>query len=119
MNETQTDYDDYKVFKFAVVMAIYNTEDFLNEAIDSVINQTLDFEENIQLILVDDGSKDNSLKICKEYQEQYPNNIVVISQENSGQAAARNNGLEYVNARYVNFLDNVVGVLFLIFLTDF
>ncbi|MBE6489633.1 MAG: glycosyltransferase [Methanobrevibacter sp.] len=106
MNETQTDYDDYKVFKFAVVMAIYNTEDFLNEAIDSVINQTLDFEENIQLILVDDGSKDNSLKICKEYQEQYPNNIVVISQENSGQAAARNNGLEYVNARYVNFLDS-------------
>lgn len=99
-------YHDGKLFKIAVVMAIYNTEDFLNEAIDSVINQTLDFEENIQLILVDDGSEDNSLKICKEYQEQYPKNIVVISQENSGQAIARNNGLEYVNARYVNFLDS-------------
>ena len=95
-----------KLFKIAVVMAIYNTQDFLNEAIDSVINQTLDFEENIQLILVNDGSTDSSLKICEEYQRQYPNNIVVISQENSGQATARNNGLEYVNARYVNFLDS-------------
>ena len=95
-----------KVFKIAVVMAIYNTQDFLKEAIDSVINQTLGFEENIQLILVDDGSEDDSLRICKEYQEKYPNNIVVISQENSGQATARNNGLKYVRAKYVNFLDS-------------
>ncbi|WP_296882425.1 CDP-glycerol glycerophosphotransferase family protein [uncultured Methanobrevibacter sp.] len=87
-------------------MAIYNTEDFLEEAIDSVINQTLDFEENIQMILVDDGSVDDSLRICEEYKEKYPDNFVVISQENSGQATARNNGLEYVNARYVNFMDS-------------
>lgn len=95
-----------KSFKIAVVMAIYNTEDLLVEAVDSVINQTLDFKENIQLILVDDGSEDDSLKICKEYQAKYPENIVVLSQENSGQATARNNGIKYANARYLNFLDS-------------
>ena len=98
--------NDNTPFKIAVVMAIYNTEEFLPEAINSVLNQTLKFEDNIQLILVDDGSKDNSLKICKEYQKKYPKNIIVITQENSGQATARNNGLKYVNAEFVNFLDS-------------
>lgn len=95
-----------KIFKVAVVMAIYNTERFLAEAIDSVVNQTLGFEENIQLILIDDGSEDNSLKICKEYKKKYPNNIVVISQENAGQAVARNKGLKEVHAEFINFLDS-------------
>lgn len=93
-------------FKFAVVMAVYNTEEYLNEAIDSIINQTIGFEDNVQLILVNDGSEDSSEDIMLSYQRQYPENVVVVSQENSGQASARNNGLEYVNAKYVNFLDS-------------
>ncbi|SEL15932.1 CDP-glycerol glycerophosphotransferase, TagB/SpsB family [Methanobrevibacter gottschalkii] len=95
-----------KIFKFSVVMAIYNTEKLLTEAIDSVINQSLNFEDNIQLILVDDGSEDNSLEICNDYKRRYPNNIIVISQENNGQAIARNNGLKYVHSEFVNFLDS-------------
>ena len=87
-------------------MAIYNTGEFLRPAIDSIINQSIGFEENIQLILVDDGSVDNSKEICLEYQEKYPNNIEVISQENSGQASARNNGINHVKGKYVNFLDS-------------
>ena len=87
-------------------MAIYNTEDYLNESIDSVINQTIGFEENIQLILVDDGSEDSSKDICLEYQSKYPNNILVLSQENAGQANARNNGLQYIRGKYINFLDS-------------
>lgn len=93
-------------FNFSIVIAIYNTEAYLNETVDSIINQTLDFKENVQLILVDDGSEDNSLEICKEYQKSYPRNIIVFSQENSGQATARNNGLKYAKGKYVNFLDS-------------
>ena len=50
-------------FNFSVVMAVYNVEKFLGEAIDSLINQTIGFEDNIQLILIDDGSLDNSREI--------------------------------------------------------
>ena len=95
-----------RCFNFSIVIAIYNTEDYLNETIDSLINQTLDFKENVQLILVDDGSEDNSLEICKDYQKQYPENIIVLSQENSGQATARNNGLKFIKGKYINFLDS-------------
>ncbi|MEE1118203.1 bifunctional glycosyltransferase/CDP-glycerol:glycerophosphate glycerophosphotransferase [Methanosphaera sp.] len=95
-----------KGFNFSIVIAIYNTEDYLNETIDSLISQTLDFEENVQLILVDDGSEDKSLEICNYYQKLYPENIVVLSQKNSGQATARNNGLNYIKGKYVNFLDS-------------
>lgn len=93
-------------YKFSVVMAIYNTEDYVGEAIDSIINQTIGFEDNIQLILIDDGSTDNTNSILMVYKEQYPNNILVLTQENQGQATARNNGLKYVNGKYVNFLDS-------------
>ena len=93
-------------YLFAVVMAIYNTENYLHQSIDSVINQTIGFEDNIQLILVDDGSEDSSAEILKEYRKAYPNNIILISQENQGQAHARNNGFETVRSKYVNFLDS-------------
>ena len=68
-------------FEFAIVMAIYNTEDYLNQAIDSIVNQTIGFEDNVQLILVNDGSEDGSGQICLDYQERYPENIVVLNQE--------------------------------------
>ena len=96
----------YREFKFSVVMAVYNTEEYVEQAIDSVINQTIGFEENIQLILVNDGSTDSTLSILSEYHEKYPDNITLISQVNQGQAAARNNGLNYVRGKYVNFLDS-------------
>lgn len=93
-------------FKFAVIVAVYNTEEYLHECIGSLINQTIGFEENVQLILVNDGSEDKSEEILLEYQKQYSDNISVISQKNSGQASARNNGLKHVRAKYVNFLDS-------------
>ena len=101
-----TDNENRNDFKFSVVMAIYNSEDYLENSIDSVINQTIGFEENVQLILVNDGSIDNSERICLDYQERYPDNILVLSQENAGQASARNNGLQYIQGKYVNFLDS-------------
>ena len=96
---------DYQ-YKFSIIIAVYNVEDYLSECIDSILNQSLDFMGNVQLILVDDGSNDNSLNIAKNYQEKYPENILVLSQVNQGQSAARNNGLKYAKGKYVNFLDS-------------
>ncbi len=87
-------------------MALYNVENYLNEAIDSIINQTIGFEENVQLILVDDGSTDKSKDIAYEYEKRYPDNVVFLSKENGGQASARNLGLKYAQGKYLNFLDS-------------
>ena len=91
-------------FVFSIVMAIFNVEEYIEEAIGSLINQSFDFNK-VQLILVDDGSTDNSREIALKYQSKYPNNILVLSKENGGQASARNYGLKYVEGEYVNFLD--------------
>ena len=90
---------------FSVVIPCFNVEDYIVEAVDSVINQTLDFERFIEIILVDDGSSDGTVDICREFVEKYPNNIRLLHQENGGQVSARNLGLKYVSGKYVNFLD--------------
>ena len=95
-----------KLFNFSIVIAVYNTAKYLPKAIESIIYQTIGFEDHVQLILVNDGSEDESEEILLNYQKQYPNNIFVISQDNSGQASARNNGLNYVQGKYVNFMDS-------------
>ena len=92
-------------FEFSVVMAVYNVEPFLKEAVESLIVQDFGFEK-IQLIMVDDGSTDGSGAICDEYAGQYPENITVIHKENGGVSSARNEGLKYVQGRFVNFLDS-------------
>ena len=93
-------------YKFSVVIPIYNTEQYLEETVESVINQTFGFEKNIQIIFVNDGSKDNSKEICLRYKEKYPNNIIYVEQKNAGVSSARNNGMNYIEGEYVNFLDS-------------
>ena len=92
-------------FKFAVIIPIYNVELYLEDSIKSIINQSIGFEDNIQLILVNDGSTDKSEEICLKYKKMYPENIAYIKQENQGASCARNKGLEIANAKYINFLD--------------
>jgi len=92
-------------YKVSVVMAVYNVEPFLREAVDSVLAQDIGFE-NVQLILVNDGSRDNSGSICDEYAAKYPNNIIAVHKENGGVSSARNTGLQHVKGQYVNFLDS-------------
>ncbi len=94
-----------KSFTVSVIIPVYKVENYLRETIESVIHQTLGFDK-IQLILVNDGSPDNSEKICLEYKEKYPDNVVYIKQENAGVSAARNHGLRYATGKYVNFLDS-------------
>ena len=74
-------------------------------SIESIINQTLDFSEHIQLILVNDGSQDRSEEICLKYKALYPDNIIYIYQRNSGVSSARNRGIEVAQGRYLNFMD--------------
>lgn len=95
-----------KKHKFSIIIPIYNTEDYLCEAIDSIVHQTIGFEENIQLILVNDGSTDKSAAICEEYKSRFPENIVYVEQENQGASVARNTGLKYAKADILNFLDS-------------
>ena len=99
-------HDKDNKFTFSIIMSIYNVEKYLKESVDSVISQSLDFEKHVQLIIVNDGSTDGSLDIALEYQNKFPDNIVVVSQENQGLGSARNHGLEYVEGTYVNFLDS-------------
>lgn len=91
------------MYDFSIIMAIYNVERYLREAVDSVINQDFDFKR-VQLILVDDGSPDASGAICDEYHEAHEN-IFVIHKENGGQGSARNAGLEIATGRFINFMD--------------
>lgn len=94
-----------KKIKFSVIMPIYNVGHFLDESISSVINQTIDFERNIELILINDGSTDNSDEICKKYVSRYPNNVIYKKQKNSGVSKARNEGLKLATGEYINFFD--------------
>lgn len=96
---------EYK-FRFSVVIPVYLVEGYLAETLDSVIAQDIGFSQHIQVILVNDGSPDDSESICLAYQKRYPDNIVYVKQENAGVSAARNHGMKYVEGKYVNFLDS-------------
>ncbi|EOX8371611.1 CDP-glycerol:glycerophosphate glycerophosphotransferase [Campylobacter coli] len=87
----------YKGFsQYVIISAVYNVEKYLDDYFKSIIDQRLDFKKNIFMILVDDGSTDNSAQIIKKYQKKYPKNIVYLYKENGGQASARNLGLKYM-----------------------
>ena len=92
-------------YKFSVIMPLYNVEEFFEEAIESVIHQTIGFEENIQVILVNDESPDNIEELCMKYTERYPANISYVKKENGGVSSARNEGMKYIKGKYVNFFD--------------
>ena len=89
----------------SIITPVYNAEDYLEETIKCVIGQTIGFEKNIQLILVNDGSPDESYKICEKYKSLYPDNIEYIEKENGGVSSARNEGLAHIKGKYTVFLD--------------
>ncbi len=99
------DTDETYQFKFSIVIAVYNVELFLEETVESVIEQNIGFKKNVQLVLVDDGSTDKSGGICDCYQRKYPENVVVVHKVNGGVSTARNEGLKHVRGEFVNFLD--------------
>ena len=88
--------------KVSVVIPVYNVEDFLGECLDSIVNQTL---KDIEIICINDGSKDRSLEILNEYASK-DDRITVISQENGGHAVATNNGMELATGKYLFLMDS-------------
>ncbi|KAA8997972.1 glycosyltransferase [Paenibacillus spiritus] len=88
-------------YKVSVIIPIYNMESYLEECLDSVVNQTL---APIQIVAVNDGSTDRSLIILERYATLYPN-IFIINQKNQGVSKARNRALEASTAEYIAFMD--------------
>lgn len=87
---------------FSIIVPVYNVEKYLGRCIDSLLKQTFD---NIEILLIDDGSKDASGEICEFYGEKFKN-ITVYHKENGGLASARNEGLRHVKGQYISFIDS-------------
>ena len=92
-------------FKVSVVVPVYNTAEYLPECLDSLVGQSIGLDA-IQVVVVDDGSTDDSGEVIRAYAERYPDNFVCLSQENAGQGAARNLGLARCEGEYVGFMDS-------------
>lgn len=86
----------------SIIMPVYNAQDFLKRSIESVLNQTY---KNYELILVNDGSTDNSLSVCQYYSNKF-SNVTVVNQSNQGVSAARNTGLDIAKGKYILFIDS-------------
>ena len=89
--------------KVSVIIPVYNTEDYLKECIESLVNQTL---REIEILIVNDGSTDSSLEIMKEFKNKYPNIIKIFDKVNGGQASARNYALPFAQGEYLGFVDS-------------
>ena len=86
----------------SVIVPLYNVEEYLEECLESIKNQTY---SNIEVILVNDGSTDNSQAICERYCQQDPR-FHLINQENQGQSVARNNGVAASTGELITFVDS-------------
>ena len=86
----------------SVIVPVYNVEKYLEQCIESIINQTY---KNLEIILIDDGSTDNSGKICEKYAKR-DQRIKVVHQKNSGVSSARNTGIDFSTGKFINFIDS-------------
>ena len=89
--------------KLSVIVPVYNTSKYLPKCLDSIINQSL---KDIEIIIVNDGSSDNSVEVIKKYQNKYKDKIVFIDKENGGQGSARNLGIKKAQGDYIGFVDS-------------
>ena len=90
--------------KLSLVIPVYNTEKFLEKCLASCLNQNVEMSD-YEVIIVDDGTKDNAMDIARSFQEKH-SNITVFSQENAGLSAARNTGFAHATGDYVWFIDS-------------
>ncbi len=89
--------------KISIIVPVYNVEKYLNKCLNSLVNQTID---NYEIIVINDGSPDNSQKIIDDYAQNYPNIIKAFTKVNGGLSSARNYGLEKAVGEYVAFVDS-------------
>lgn len=88
--------------KVSIIVPVYNLEKYLEKCLNSLVNQTM---QDIEIIIVNDGSEDNSQKIIDEYSNKYSTKIKKFFQKNSGQAAARNLGMKFATGEFIAFVD--------------
>lgn len=88
--------------KVSIIVPVYNSEKYISKCLDSIINQTY---KNIEIIVINDGSKDNSIDILKEYERKY-SNIILIDKKNEGVSKTRNLGIKKSTGDYIMFIDN-------------
>ena len=88
----------------SIIIPVYNLQDYISNCLESIISQIDNVKDKIEIVIIDDGSKDNSLSICREYEKKY-DYIKCFHQENSGVSVARNNGLKKANGKYIWFVD--------------
>jgi len=88
--------------KISVIIPVYNTSKYLKRCLDSIINQTY---VNLEIICINDGSKDNSLEILNQYKKK-DDRIIIIDKENQGVSAARNDGIKNSTGMYITFVDS-------------
>lgn len=93
---------DYQKKLISVIVPVYNVEKYLKKCLDSLLNQSY---KNIEVIMIDDGSKDKSGDICDEYAGKY-SNFICVHKKNAGLGLARNTGLEYVKGEFTAFVDS-------------
>lgn len=86
----------------SIIIPVYNTQAYLEKCIQSVVNQTY---KDLEIILVDDGSTDSSLEICKKWKE-IDSRVIVLHKENGGQGSARNMALDIASGNYIGFVDS-------------
>lgn len=96
------EYNLYNDTKITIVVPVYNTSDYLTRCVKSITNQTY---RNLEIILIDDGSTDESLEMCNLLAEQ-DKRIKVVNQENKGLAETRNNGIQLATGEYICFIDS-------------
>lgn len=87
---------------FSLLIPVYNAEDYLDSCIDSIVKQT---ETDYEIVLVDDGSKDNSLSVCYKWRDNHPHKIRVISKDNTGSLDTRRVCLKEAKGEYLYFID--------------
>lgn len=92
----------YKQILISIIIPVYNAEEYIDLCLQSILNQ---INDSIEVILINDGSKDNSKEKCKYYSKIYKN-IVLINQENLGVSEARNSGLKVATGKYIAFVDS-------------
>jgi len=89
--------------KVSVIVPVYNTENYIEKCLNSLVNQTL---EDLEIIVVNDGSTDNSENVLDKFIENYPDKIKYYKKENGGLSDARNFGLNYAKGEYIGFVDS-------------
>ncbi len=94
---------DQRSSRISIIVPVYNVENYLAKCLGSLVNQT---HQNVEILVINDGSKDNSGEIIKSFEDKYPDKIKAFSKDNGGLSDARNFGIDRVTGDYIGFVDS-------------